>query len=409
MQDRRRFLRCSTGIVLGAMAGTSAVGSLVATAPRPAQSPSGARDVRLFLCGDVMLGRGIDQILPHPSVPVLHEAFVRDARDYLELAERRGADIPWPVAFDYVWGDALGELATHRPQLRIVNLETSVTRSDRPWPKGIHYRLHPQNAPCLAAAGIDCCVLANNHVLDWGREGLVDTLQTLRRLSIATAGAGVDQAAARAPAILPLGDGARVLVFAAATDDAGVPAAWSAEADRPGVWRLPDLSARTVSLIAAEVKHHRRAGDRVVFSLHWGDNWGYAIARGHRAFAHALVDEAGVDLVHGHSSHHPRTIEVHHGRLILYGCGDFINDYEGIEGYEGFHAELGLMYFPTLNAATGVLRRLDLVPTRIHRFRVNRASGEDRRWLLAMLEREYRRFGCRVALDGDGELTVQWE
>lgn len=364
--------------------------------------------VTLFLCGDVMLGRGIDQILPHPSDPALHEAYVRNARDYLALAERASGRIAQPVAFPYVWGDALMELQRRRPHVRIANLETSVTRSDTPWPKGIHYRMHPDNVPCLVAAGIDCCVLANNHVLDWGREGLAETLEALRRARIDVAGAGLDLSSAQAPAILPLVGDTRVLLFAAATDDSGVPATWAASARRSGVQRLPDLSAATVSRLAADVQRHRRAGDRVVFSLHWGGNWGYAIPPGQRAFAHGLIDAAGVDVVHGHSSHHAKAIEVHRDRLILYGCGDFLNDYEGIKGNERFRGDLGLMYFPVLDAATGRLLELDLVPTRIRHFRVNRAEGDDRRWLLAALRREYRSFGCDVEEGDDGAFAVRW-
>src|SRR5262245_56232469 len=126
MQDRRRFLRSSSSLVLGAMAGTPAVAGLMDDDPRPIPEDG---SFRLFLCGDVMLGRGIDQILPHPSDHVLHEGFVRDARDYLALARRAGADIPIPAEPGYVWGDALQVLAAHRPRLRVVNLETSITRS----------------------------------------------------------------------------------------------------------------------------------------------------------------------------------------------------------------------------------------------------------------------------------------
>jgi poly-gamma-glutamate capsule biosynthesis protein CapA/YwtB (metallophosphatase superfamily) len=93
-----------------------------------------------------------------------------------------------------------------------------------------------------------------------------------------------------------------------------------------------------------------------------GRQLGYAIPPSHRAFAHALVDEAGVDLVHGHSSHHPKAIEVYRNRLILYGCGDFITDYEGIAGYESFRDDLVLMYLPALSARDGALARLTLVP-----------------------------------------------
>ncbi|RXZ67246.1 CapA family protein [Agromyces albus] len=364
--------------------------------------------VTLFLCGDVMLGRGLDQILPHPSEPTLHESYMRSAVEYVALAERASGGIARPVAFPYVWGDALAALEQRRPAVRIINLETSVTRSDRPWPKGIHYRMHPDNVPCIAAAGIDCCVLANNHVIDWGREGLVETLGSLRRARIEVAGAGADLASAQAPAILPLAGEARVLVFAAATDDSGVPESWAAGADRSGVHRLPDLSATTVSHIAADVQRHRRSHDVVVYSLHWGGNWGYEISPEQRAFAHRLIDTAGVDVVYGHSSHHAKAIEIYQDRLILYGCGDFLNDYEGISGHDEFRDDLGLMYFPVIDAATGQLRELSLVPTRVHRLRVNRAEGVDRRWLLAILRRECGRFGCEVTDGADGAFAVRW-
>jgi hypothetical protein len=77
-------------------------------------------------------------------------------------------------------------------------------------PKGISYRMSPENAGCLAAAGVDCCVLGNNHMLDWGRAGLCDTLATLEHLRIKTAGAGRDAAQASAPAILEISDEQRV-------------------------------------------------------------------------------------------------------------------------------------------------------------------------------------------------------
>ncbi|TIP99701.1 MAG: CapA family protein, partial [Mesorhizobium sp.] len=80
----------------------------------------------------------------------------------------------------YVWGDALSELDREAPDARIINLETSITTSLSLAPKGINYKMNPANIGCLAAARIDCCVLANNHVLDWDEPGLVETLDTLR-------------------------------------------------------------------------------------------------------------------------------------------------------------------------------------------------------------------------------------
>jgi hypothetical protein len=61
--------------------------------------------LRVFLCGDVMTGRGIDQALPHPVDPVLYEPYVRDAREYVDLAEKAHGAFQRPVTFDYIWGE----------------------------------------------------------------------------------------------------------------------------------------------------------------------------------------------------------------------------------------------------------------------------------------------------------------
>ena len=151
-----------------------------------AQADAISPTVRLFLCGDVMTGRGIDQILPYSVDPHLYEPYVRDARRYVELAERANGPIPRPVDYDYIWGDALAELARFQPDLRLINLETSITTSESQWEgKAIHYRMHPANIPCLTAAGVDGCALANNHVLDWGYPGLAETRETLAAVGVA--------------------------------------------------------------------------------------------------------------------------------------------------------------------------------------------------------------------------------
>ncbi len=364
--------------------------------------------LRLFLCGDVMLGRGVDQILPSPSAPDLYEPYIHDARDYVALAERMNGAIPRPVDYAYVWGDALSELAAQAPDLRLVNLEASITTCSRPWPgKGIHYRMHPANMPCLTAAGVDCCVLANNHVLDWGYDGLRETLATLRAAGIATAGAGEDLAAARRPAVFGLPGGGHLLVFACADASSGVPTAWAATATRSGIDLLPDLSSVTAERIAARVAEYKRPGDVALVSIHWGGNWGHEVPPAHREFAHALIDHAGIDLIHGHSSHHPRPIEVYRDHLILYGCGDFLNDYEGIRGYEAFRGDLVLMYFPRLSRRDGRLLALEMTPLQLRRLRLQRAAPDDARWLAELSSRIGAAFGTRVILRSDGRLAMQ--
>ncbi|UCE89084.1 MAG: CapA family protein [Pseudomonadota bacterium] len=379
-------------------------------ASRP-QSKRGfpVRPITLFLCGDVMTGRGIDQILPRPSNTVLYESFVKSARDYLELAERRHGRIPAPVNFDYIWGDALKVLAQQRPDARIINLETAVTASDDYWRgKGINYRMHPDNVGCLTAAGIDCCVLANNHVLDWGYAGLDETLRVLQAAGMQTAGAGPNLETAAVPAVIPLTQDARVIVFAFGAESSGVPASWAATETRAGVNLLRDAE-RTVRYVRETCAKIRRAGDMVLVSIHWGANWGYEVSQSQQELAHQLIDEAQVDLVHGHSSHHVKAMEVYKGRLVLYGCGDFINDYEGIGGYDEFRSDLALMYFPALERSSGELVSLRMVPMQTRNFRSGRATPADAAWLHQVIDRQVRRFGAGVDLQDDHTMTLNWQ
>jgi poly-gamma-glutamate synthesis protein (capsule biosynthesis protein) len=366
----------------------------------------GAR-VTLFLAGDVMTGRGVDQILGCPSAPDLHESYVRDARDYVELAERVSGPIPRSVDPAYVWGDALVELAA-APEVRIVNLEVSLTRSAEFWPdKGINYRMHPANVTCLTAARIDVCALANNHVLDYGYPGLEETLATLTAVGVKTAGAGRNLAEAQRPAIVERPGGQRVIVFSFGTGTSGIPPAWAATGERPGVDVLEDLSDATAGRIVERVGRAKRPGDIVVASIHWGGNWGYEVPRAHVRFAHRLID-GGLDVVHGHSSHHPRPIEVYRNRLVLHGCGDFIDDYEGIPGYEDFRNDLVLMYFPVVDSATGQLIDLRMAPMHIRKMRLNRASPAEVEWLGGRLSSISGPFGSWVEMAADGDLCLRW-
>ncbi|MFP4639441.1 MAG: CapA family protein [Guyparkeria sp.] len=370
-------------------------------------TPADTTRITLMLTGDVMTGRGVDQIQPVPSDPTLHEEYLRDARGYLRLAEAASGPIPRRVAPTYIWGDALPALAAAAPDRRLINLETAVTTADSPWPdKGINYRMHPANIDCIRAVAPDCCVLANNHVLDWGRDGLLETLDTLDRAGIATAGAGHDADEAMSPAVLRRPDGGRLLVFAAGHRSSGVPDDWAAGPGRCGVHCLPDFSAGTIDRLAERIEAARRPGDQVLLSIHWGGNWGYEIPDEHRAFAHRLIDRGVVDLVHGHSSHHPRAIEVHRDRLILYGCGDLLNDYEGIRGHERYRGDLALIYLPTLEE--GRLTALRMLPFRIGRFRLNHPSADDIDWLAATMDREAARFGGGVERKPDDTLALHW-
>jgi poly-gamma-glutamate synthesis protein (capsule biosynthesis protein) len=170
---------------------------------------------------------------------------------------------------------------------------------------------------------------------------------------------------------------------------------------------IDDVSPQNAAVVAAHIDRHRQGDDVVIVSLHWGANWGYELSPQERAFAQSLIVEAGADIVHGHSSHHPKGIEIHRGKPIFYGCGDFLNDYEGISGYESYRGDLSLLYLVTLSRSQRACQGAEMLPFRIRRFRLETATAEEANWLRQRMDRECRRFGGGVTLR-DGRLVLSW-
>ena len=361
----------------------------------------------MFLAGDVMLGRGIDQILPNPGDPRLWEDHVEDAHGYVRLAEQANGPISPPVEVSWPWGDALDALRAAAPDVRVLNLETSVTRHDDVAAgKGVHYRMNPDNLGALTVVRPDVCALANNHVLDFGRGGLEETLDVLAEAGIRTAGAGRDLGEARRPAVVDRGDGGRILVFSLGASGSGIPSDWAATPGRSGVELLPEPLSAAAPEVVERIRASKHPGDLVIASIHWGSNWGYGVDQEQVALAHALID-GGVDVVHGHSSHHPRPIEVYRGRPILYGCGDLINDYEGITGHERYRDDLRLLYLVDLDPGSGELAGMRMIPMQARRMRLEHASPGDAEWLRAVLDRTSRDRGAPVVLGQGNELALR--
>jgi len=416
--DRREFLIQSGKLVFGASVVNlrlqgCAEPSSGAARPGPSvlkKEASADRPLTLFFAGDVMTGRGIDQILPHSVDPRLYESYITNAKAYVELAERANGPLPKEITHAYIWGEALAELERASPDLRLVNLETAVTTSDEYWKgKEVLYRMHPRNVPCLTAAGIDGCGLANNHVFDWGYAGLEETLRSLQNAGIKTAGAGRNLEEAQRPAVFELPNRKRALVFAVGSTSSGIPLRWAATDGRPGVHLIDESSSGAASRVQQVMERFTRPGDLVIVSIHWGPNWGYEIPRDQQQFAHDLIDNAGVDVVHGHSSHHIKGIELYRHKPILYGCGDFLTDYEGIGGFEMFRGDLGLMYFVSMGGTNQDLVNLEMRPTHMKRLQVKRASPGDAAWLADVLNREGQKFGTHVDLADSGVLTLRHE
>lgn len=252
----------------------------------------GDRPIRLLLVGDVMLGRSVNASLR--MLPPEHP-----------------------------WGDTLPIL--RRADLRLCNLECVISDCGRPWTqtsKAFHFRSDARNIEVLRCARIDGVSLANNHVLDFEADALLEMLDGLDASGVAHAGAGHDLAEAARPAPLRT-SGPRVGLLAFTDNEPG----WAAGERRPGTSFVPaGADGAGARRLLAQVADAAAAYDVLVVSAHWGPNWGEEPPRAHVALGHALVD-AGALVVFGHSPHVFRGIEPYHGGLILYSTGDFIDDY----------------------------------------------------------------------------------
>lgn len=371
--------------------------------------------------GDVMLGRLVDQLLPN------HVDSPRDARKAAHFKSEDPSLESANCAPSTPWGTTLPLLRTS--DLLLINLETSVTTTSSPWPnKEYNYRMHPANlAPVLHAARVDYTSLANNHILDYSTEGLIETVWTLKEAGISFAGAGENTDEAYKPAILYLPrslqeyhsrrvDGEKVLSTRWSEQErevldapgTGYPVYVYSASDHPQEWGATVPNFHYIEYSSATREHLRRlllrngsaAPALKIFSVHWGSNYKWCPPDHIRSLAHFLIDECGVDIVHGHSSHHVQGVEVYRGKAIIYGCGDFVDDYVVHEKYRN---DLGAVWrvIVTGEAKNLVLDRLEIFPTRIDHFRANLLdkSDKDHEWITEKIQELSGELGTAVRSD----------
>ncbi len=290
---------------------------------------------RLLLVGDCMLGRLVNEALE--SAPP-----------------------------EYPWGDTLPIL--HNADWRICNLECVISDRGTPWSayaKAFHFRSAAKNIAVLKAARMNAVSLANNHVLDYGYDAMFEMLGILDHAGIIHSGAGIDLSQASRLAITQA-CGRRIGLLAFTDNEPD----WEASADCPGVFYVPtNLTDVRAKRLLGAIREYSKIADFLIVSAHWGSNWGYVPPKEHVAFAHALVD-AGADLVFGHSSHVFRGIELYKGRPILYGAGNFVDDY-AIDTVE--RNDQSFIYLMELESRIPLTLRL--YPTLIRRCHALRAEG----------------------------------
>ena len=324
----------------------------------PAALPERA-SLTLALAGDVMLGRLVNESLARGAV-------------------------------GRPWGDVLAHLRA--ADLFFVNLECALTSRTERWTDGqykpFYFRADPAaGVAALRAAGVDFASVANNHIADFGLEGLRDTIEALDRAGIAHAGAGRDAASARAPARLTA-NGTRISVVAFAD----YPVAWRAGEASPGINYAPvSLEPEPFDNVARQLALAREGADLVVCSIHWGPNMRATPTLEFRAFAHRVID-AGADIFWGHSAHVVQGIEFRRGRAILYDTGDLVDDYAVDDRLRN---DLSAVFLLTVSPPA--VQELEILPVRIDDLQVNLARGRDRDWFLEQFRARCAQLGTGLA------------
>ena len=326
--------------------------------------------ITLALMGDVMLGRNVAEALSYRMRP------------------------------EEPWGDVMPLL--NEADLRIANLECAITDKDRPWirtPKVFHFRTPPSAVETLWIARIDACSLANNHILDFEEQGLLDTLEHLDAAGIRHAGAGRKEEAAEPAILIVPADHTHRVALLAFTDNEPP---FAAGPDRPGTNYLPvSLRPEVLRRLERAVSAVRELGvDTVLFSNHWGPNMVQRPKRIFRQFARAVID-LGVDIYYGHSAHVFQGVEIYRGKPILYDTGDFIDDY-------AVNRELrnDWSFLFRVSVAEGRFERLDLIPVKLSYARVDLATGGERESILNRMERLSAEMGT-VFVRREGSLVLE--
>jgi poly-gamma-glutamate synthesis protein (capsule biosynthesis protein) len=329
--------------------------------------------MNLALTGDVMLGRLVDQY-------VIQNRSVR------------------PEA---LWGDVLPIMLG--ADCRVINLECVISSRGEEWhphTKAFHFRAHPRAIEFLRAAKIDCVTLANNHVLDYGTEALLDCLALVDMAGIRRTGAGARLREAWTPALVAVPQG-RVAILALTDNEPE----WAATETMPGVsyvvYNDRGLVEPYRTYVNEALAYARRQADLVIASAHVGPNWG-APSRAMRALARELID-VGTDVYWGHSNHTPQGIELYKGKPILYSTGDFVDDYMVDQDERN---DLSFLYI--VEVERGRIVRVRLHPVRIEDLSVHLANEQEAAFLKRTMQAKCAAFGTRIEFrDQVGTIAIE--
>lgn len=319
----------------------------------------------LGLAGDVMLGRLVN-----------------------EVTSRHG--------YQYPWGNVIDLLKS--TDLNLINLETTLTHSHFKVPKVFNFKATPDKVQCLIEANINIVNIANNHILDFSKQGLTETIATLDKAGIFHIGAGKNIASAQAPVIIQK-EGLNLGFIGCTDNEPG----WLAGSQQPGTHyvNIEDPNHRQAFLDYIIRVRQENSLDFLIVSLHWGPNQREIPSQEFQQFAHAMI-KAGADIIHGHSAHVTQGVELYQNKLILYDTGDFVDDY-----MVGPHLRNDQSFLFLIEITKQGLQKLSLVPVMISDCQVNLAGASDYREMVTRMQVLSNQFGTRL-IESQGRLNYKF-
>ncbi len=307
----------------------------------------------IAFAGDIYLGGALEAlVLKNPAYPFLHIADLCRAND-----------------------------------LFFANLEGPLsTRGEIYIEKTFTFRMHPQVVHCLTAGGVNVLSLANNHIMDYGPEALIDTIQTLQENGIYYTGAGLSLKEARQPVLIEK-KGVKIAFLAYNNT---FPLEFNATNEQPGT--APGYE----SYIRQDVKKARAVADFVVVSFHWSAEL-LKERKPYQSTLAKLAIDAGANLVIGHHPHVIQGVEVYKHGLIVYSLGNFVFASRNNNVQDGLLLQVQLTP-SALQAAT-------FYPLNINNFQVNFRpriwTGDQAQRVLTELQALSAPFGTAIEIIGD--------
>lgn len=290
--------------------------------------------------------------------------------------DRYGTDYPWEMVREYFQND----------DLTIGNLETSITNRGTEWPeKSYNFRSDPKNLKSMEAAGMDVLALANNHILDYGYDGLLDTIKHIDNTRIKRVGAGKNKEDAM-KAVIVEKEGFKIGILSASRVVPHVE--WYATGNRPGLIGAYDGH---IEELLKEVQELKKDVDLIVLSIHWGIEGSSEPKDQDLLLARKLID-GGVDLIMGHHPHVLQGIEIYKGKPILYSLGNFVFGTQGELTSNTMIAQI--------NIVDGEMNNIEIIPFQIELGRPMPVTEDIRRSKIAYLNKISKRFGVKIGEDG---------